>query len=188
MAIELFGWAIKPEINIGYIAAVVGVILSALIFLKGYRLTRRTEEIKIVSDLMNKIDNAYGMRYLFYLKNPHPKDDSRGIQIQWFNEHLRYLIELQMNIRYLTVLVRYKDIKANHLFNHCRGHVNTYLDYLENYYTIVEKEYPEFLKKELSPAFHAEIPYLRQVWKHEKLSRWQKILRSITKPNSRAKI
>ena len=176
-------------ISIGDIAAVVAVILSAVIFWAGYRRARRTEEIKTVSDCMNKIDKAYGTRYLFYLKNPRPKDDStQEIQIQWFNEHLRYLIELQMNIRYLTVLVRNKDIHANHLFNYCRGHVNTYLDYLDKYYSIVEREYPEFLKKELRPEFHAEIPYLREAWKHEKISIWQKTLWSLRKANSKPKI
>jgi len=166
--IEILGWSVKPEISID-IAAVGALIASPLIFWIGYRRTKRTEEIKTVNDLINKMDRTYKTRYLFFIKKPYSNDSREG-QIQWFNEHIRYLVALQGNIRYLDVLVRNKDIRAKHLFNHCRGAVNFYLDYLDEYYTWVEREAPEHLRKELNPRYHAEIPYLRQIWKEERVS------------------
>jgi hypothetical protein len=91
--IEILGWTL----SIADLAGVGAVIVAPLVFWIGYRRTTRTEEIKTVNDLMERMNKAYGTRYLFRIKEPYPKDSREG-QIQWFNEHLRYLIVLQMNI------------------------------------------------------------------------------------------
>jgi len=55
MTIEILGWTIKPELSIGDIAATVALFLSPVIFGVGYRRAKRAEDVKTVSDLMNKI-------------------------------------------------------------------------------------------------------------------------------------
>lgn len=56
MAIEIFGFAVKPEISIGDIAAISALISSALIFWFGYSRTRRSEQVKVARDLMDRIE------------------------------------------------------------------------------------------------------------------------------------
>ena len=54
MAIEIFGFLFKPEISIGDIAAIVALIASPLLFWFGYSRTRKSEQIKIARELMDR--------------------------------------------------------------------------------------------------------------------------------------
>lgn len=174
MAVEIFGSTITDQISVGDVAAIGALIASPLIFWFGYRRTVRTEEIKTVSDIMNKTDKAFRTVYEFYFQRP-PSQVSDENKSRWFRLYLGYLNDLQMNIRYLTVLVQNKEIKAKHLVDHCRLHVTYYLEYLDEYYTWIEGDYKEFKKPDLTRGYHAEIPRLMKTWKQEKVSRWQKI-------------
>ena len=57
MAIEIFGFLFKPEISIGDIAAIAALISSALIFWLGYSRTRKSEQIKIGREHMDRLDD-----------------------------------------------------------------------------------------------------------------------------------
>jgi hypothetical protein len=56
MVIEIFGFTIKPELSIGDIAAIGALIASPLIFYFGYSRTRKSEQIKIVRELIDRIE------------------------------------------------------------------------------------------------------------------------------------
>ena len=91
MPIEFLGW------TIGDIAAIGALIASPLILWVGYRRTTRTEEMKTVSDCMNKIEKAYRTAYVFKNEKLFPNDSNES-KTQWFLLYTGYLVELQMNI------------------------------------------------------------------------------------------
>jgi hypothetical protein len=185
VAIELLGWTIKPDISIGDLAGIGALIASPLIFWAGYRRARRTEDIKTVSDLMNKIEKA--SREIMLIREELPPEGPQS-KDRWLRQHKRRLAELQLNIRYLTVLKQNKEIKAKYLVDYCRFNVVFYLLQLDEHYTWFNQHFPDFTEKEIAPQYHAEVRYLGEAWKDEKISRWQKILGSVRKGNSKPKI
>lgn len=178
MTIEILGWTIKPELSIGDIAAIVALILSPLIFWVGYRRARRADDVKTVSDFMNKIGQASSEIIIFRENNRDPLPDIKTEgNIRWLLQY-RMLLDFQLKLRYLTFLVRNKDIKAKHLVDYCSWDVIHYLQQLDRNYIWLERDYPEFAKKEiLKPGYHEEVLDLEKFWKDKDIgiSRWRKI-------------
>ena len=50
LVIDIFGFAVKPEISIGDIVSIGALIASPLIFWLGYSRTRKSEQIKIARE------------------------------------------------------------------------------------------------------------------------------------------
>jgi hypothetical protein len=145
----------------------------------GYRRARRADDLKTVSDLLNKIEKAYLEIIIFRQNQPPPPDKTKSENL-WLRQYRRLLVESQLNLRYLTYLVRSKDITAKHLVDYCRSDMITYLRQLDGNYGWLEKYYPEFAKREiLDPGFHQEVKNLEEFWKDEDIgvSRWRKIFR-----------
>ena len=178
MPIEILGWIIKRELSIGDIAAIVALILSPLIFVVGYMRARRADDVKTVSDLMNKIEKASTEIIIFRENHLYPPDIKTESENIWLLQYRRLLVGFQLNLRYLTHLVRNKDIKTKHLVNYCRYDAIHYLGQLNQHYIRLERDYSEFPKKEIIGAgFHEEVLDLEEFWKDIGISRWHKIFR-----------
>ena len=67
----------KPGISLGDTAAIGALIASPLIFWIGYRRTKKTEDIKTVSDLVNKIENASKEIMVYIEEHPPPLSTSQ---------------------------------------------------------------------------------------------------------------
>jgi hypothetical protein len=134
-------------------AAIVALILSPSIFVIGYRRARRADDLKTVSDLLNKIEKAYMEIIIFRENQPPPRDKTKSENL-WLRQYRRLLVESQLNLRYLTYLVRSKDITAKHLVDYCRSDMITYLRQLDGNYGWLEKYYPEFAKTSKNSGKH----------------------------------
>jgi len=69
LVLDIFGF-IKPDVSWGDIAAIGGLIASPLIFYFGYAQTKKSEQIKIAREVMDRVDMKYqsldnmGSKYL----------------------------------------------------------------------------------------------------------------------------
>ena len=127
---------------------------------------------------MNKIEKASTEIIIFRENHLYPPDIKTESENIWLLQYRRLLVGFQLNLRYLTHLVRNKDIKTKHLVNYCRYDAIHYLGQLNQHYIRLEREYSEFAKKEIIGAgFHEEVLDLEEFWKDIGISRWHKIFR-----------
>jgi hypothetical protein len=105
LAIEVFGFAIKPEISIGDIAGVGALISSALVFWFGYSRSRKSEQIKIVRELAERIE-ASGTKL---------EDLQISSTAEEFN---RTVDELFQELKYFCYLVEIREIRDENILRY----------------------------------------------------------------------
>jgi hypothetical protein len=56
MAIDIFGFAVKPELSIGDLAAIVALLVSSFTFYLSYTRSKKSEQIRISREIWDRID------------------------------------------------------------------------------------------------------------------------------------
>jgi hypothetical protein len=164
MTLEIIGFTVKPEISIGDIAAIAALVASPLIFLFGYRRTRRSEEIRTAGDIMDKITVDYRELHEFDPENRYPWGGSEEEQRKFIREFTRYLGFILDNIIYLSHLKETKEIKNKKVVDYLSPRLLKMLNYVDISYDFVEKTPQSKIMYSIWAGYHAEIPRLKKTW------------------------
>ena len=127
MAIEIFGFAVKPEISIGDIAAIAALVSSALIFWFGYSRTRKSEQNKIARELMDRI-NTKQLRLFEDIWNRKPEPEgSQEVKSKWIEDLAGAMEPLLSEIEYFTHLLKVKEIDDNEVIQYYGARISAIL-------------------------------------------------------------
>jgi hypothetical protein len=138
MAIDIFGFVVNAEISIGDIVAGLALVASPLIFWVGYRRTRKSEQIKIASELSDKIETAYTKALKFRTYNPYPASGSDDVKTTWFQQTVELDYAVERHIRYFSYLVDEKELEDRHVVNYYRDSMLIILNILDSSCTFAE--------------------------------------------------
>jgi hypothetical protein len=116
--IEILGWTIKPEISIGDIAAIGALILAPVIFLIGFRHQKRSDQLRISRELMDRIlaRNERLDTYLDSLK----KDDAQEYSLL---KHLELINDVLQECQNFGYVIDSKEIDKPKIIKFYKGRV-----------------------------------------------------------------
>jgi hypothetical protein len=129
MAIEILSFTVKPEISIGDIAAIGALIASPLIFWFGYARTRKSEQIKIAREIMDRIDTK--RQKLDQLPVLDMQGVVRGVPntAEWYEQEIavfkaiddivKAIPDLFLEIEYFGYLLKTHEIEDENLLRYC---------------------------------------------------------------------
>ena len=85
----------KPEISISDIAAIAALISSALVFYFGYNRTRKSEQIKIARELMERIERKTQKVRKIELPEPEQSQEEKT----WYEEKIKQVKEIAKEVK-----------------------------------------------------------------------------------------
>jgi hypothetical protein len=129
MAIEILGFVVK-EISIGDIAAVAALIASAVTFWFGYIRTRRSEQIRIARDLMDRIQTKI---------DQYEKEETKRVRIV---ERELLLFQLTDDIDYFSYLIKRHEIVEKNVLDYYAPKLYQYLQSIKRNFTSLNQEKP----------------------------------------------
>lgn len=158
MAIEIFGFIVKPEISISDIAAIGALIASPLIFWFGYSRTRRSEQIKIARGLMDRIDVKLQKLNEIQLSDTQVSE-AKTVEV------LGAIRDLSLEIEYFSYLLKIHEIRDENILRYCIPRLHAGF--------MVAETYLEALKTrriDTSPSATPDLDYYSRVLKGIKIS------------------
>jgi hypothetical protein len=112
MAIEILGFTLKSEISIGEILAFVALIASPLIFWFGYIRSRKSEQIKIAREVIDRID----VKSRRLSQTSPDKEEIKSIKST--HDVITIIYDLLSEIEYFGYLLRIHEIRDENILKY----------------------------------------------------------------------
>jgi hypothetical protein len=127
MTIEIIGLSISD------IAAIVALIASSLIFYFGYSRTRKSEQVKISREIMDRIN----LKFRTFLEiKPHDIQYAKAEEIK---RSLNAMTDVYAEIEYFNSLLDMEEIKDKKIANYCIPKIQAYLWQMVEYLDYIRK-------------------------------------------------
>jgi hypothetical protein len=171
MAIDIFGFIVKPEIGIGDIVATIGLIITAVIFYVGYRRTRRNDQLKLFIEHYRRLDELYEEIKIHYNTKIKWGDISDKEETERWTVFLSQYTFLRYELQIMTYLKEQRDVSPE-IMTQIAPSIIELLEEMKQYYDTSKS----FLAEQQKPKLLAQLGEddfkdLKEAWESDRQSK-----------------